>query len=99
MLMPACRLGPTAGARAGGRRWPAAGGIVAISAIVGYAVWILKPSPALQVVRFTITTSGGSALTPSRIDRDVAITPDGSRIVYGGSNQLLVRGLDQFEPA
>ena len=32
------------------------------------------------------------------IDRDVAITPDGSRIVYGGSNQLLVRRLDQLEP-
>jgi eukaryotic-like serine/threonine-protein kinase len=91
--------GATVGTHARRRRWPAAVAIVAISAIVGYAVWILKPSPALQVVRFTITTSGGSALTPSRIDRDVAITPDGSRIVYGGSNQLLVRGLDQFEPA
>ena len=32
-------------------------------------------------------------------DRDVAITPDGSRIVYRGTNQMLVRALDQLEPA
>ena len=31
-------------------------------------------------------------------DRDIAITPDGSRIVYRGNNQLLVRALDQLEP-
>ena len=31
-------------------------------------------------------------------DRDVAITPDGSRVVYRGNNQLLVRALDQLEP-
>ena len=29
-------------------------------------------------------------------DRDIAITPDGSRIVYRGNNQLLVRALDQL---
>ena len=88
-----------AGTHARGRRWPAAVAIVAMSATVGYAVWTLKPSPALQVTRFGIPTSGASALTPSGIDRDVAITPDGSRILYGGSNQLLVRGLDQIEAA
>ena len=31
-------------------------------------------------------------------DRDVAITPDGSRVVYRGNNQLLVRALNQLEP-
>jgi len=91
------------GRRAPARLWrtaaSAAFALVALSAVVGYAVWTLKPSPALQVTRFPITTSGASALTPSGIDRDVAITPDGSRIVYGGSNQLLVRRLDQLEPA
>ena len=58
----------------------------------------MKPSPTPQVTRFGITTSGANALTLSGIDRDVAITPDGSRIVYGGNNQLLVRALDQLEP-
>ena len=31
-------------------------------------------------------------------DRDLAITPDGSRVVYRGNNQLLVRALDENEP-
>ena len=31
-------------------------------------------------------------------DRDVAITPDGSRVVYRGNNKLLVRALNQIEP-
>jgi serine/threonine-protein kinase len=51
-----------------------------------------------SVVRTTITTSGSTALTLSGLDRDVAITPDGSRVVYRGNNQLLVRALNQLEP-
>jgi hypothetical protein len=31
-------------------------------------------------------------------DRDIAITPDGSRIIYRGDSQLFVRALDQLEP-
>ena len=93
--------GATAGTQAPARAWrkaaSAAVALVAISAVVGYAVWTLKPSPTPQVTRFGMTTSGANALTPSG-DRDVAITPDGSRIVYGGNNQLLVRALDQLEP-
>ena len=34
----------------------------------------------------------------SGVDRDVAITADGSRVVYRGNNQLLVRALDQLRP-
>jgi serine/threonine-protein kinase len=81
-------------------RTAAAAGValVVISAVVGYAVWTLKPSPTLHVTRFGIATSAANALTLSGIDRDVAITPDGLRIVYGGNNQLLVRPLEQLEP-
>ena len=91
-----------AGRHAPARVWrtaaSAAFALVSISAVVGYAVWILKPSPTPQVTRFVIPTSESSALTLSGIDSDVTITPDGSRIVYGGNNQLLVRALDQLEP-
>ena len=77
----------TDGRRAGGRRRCA-----------GAAVWFAtRPAPP-SVVRTTITTSGSAALTLSGIDRDVAITPDGSRVVYRGNNQLLVRALNQLEP-
>jgi hypothetical protein len=50
------------------------------------------------VVRTTITTSGSTALTLSGQERDVAFTPDGSRVIYRGNNQLLVRALNQLEP-
>jgi len=50
------------------------------------------------VVRTTIATSGSTALILSGVDRDVAITPDGSRVVYRHNNQLLVRALNQLQP-
>ena len=50
------------------------------------------------MVRTAITTSGSAALSLQGRDRDVVITPDGSRVVYRGNNQLLVRRLDQLEP-
>ena len=45
-------------------------------------------------------TSGAAALTINGIDRDLAITPDGSRVVYVGNRgtQLFVRALDALEP-
>jgi serine/threonine-protein kinase len=56
-----------------------------------------RPVPP-SVVRMSVTTSGSAALTLEGTDRDVAITPDGSRVVYRGNNQLLVRALNQLEP-
>jgi eukaryotic-like serine/threonine-protein kinase len=71
------------------------GGVAAI------AVWlatrpILPPS---RVSRFTIAPSTEAALTISNEDRDLAITPDGSRVVYVGANgsALFVRALDQLD--
>ncbi|MEQ1760496.1 MAG: protein kinase [Vicinamibacterales bacterium] len=55
------------------------------------------PPPA-PLVRMEITTAGATALSLQGNDRDLAITPDGSRIVYRGENQLLVRALDQLAP-
>jgi serine/threonine-protein kinase len=52
------------------------------------------PAP---VVRSTIATSADTALALSGVWADVAMTPDGSRIVYQGNKQLLIRQLDQLE--
>ena len=50
-----------------------------------------------RVSRATIASSGRAALDIG-IGRTVAITPDGTRIVYlGGNNQIFVRPLDQLE--
>ena len=80
------------------RRAIATAAALLLSALLAVgSVWLLtRPAPP-SVVRSTITTSGPTALLRGD-DRDVAITPDGSRIVYRGTNQLLVRKLEDLEP-
>jgi serine/threonine-protein kinase len=80
------------------RAMPVAIAVCLTAALAGSGVWLLtRPAPA-PVVRTEIASSGASALSVQGIDRDVAISPDGSRIVYRGSGRLLVRALDQTEP-
>ena len=74
------------------------GGALVVAAIAGTVAWSLTRAAPPSVVRTTITTAGSAALTLEGTDRDVAITPDGSRVVYRGDRQLLVRALDQLEP-
>jgi serine/threonine-protein kinase len=91
---------PATGSRARSRR----GALAAAAAlIVGGAaaggVWIAtRPGPA-RVTRTTIQTSGATALViASSAPGSLAVTPDGSRVVYTAAGQLVVRRLDQFEP-
>ena len=77
---------------------------VSVAALLAGAVgattltWFATRPMPLSVVRVAVTTSGTTALALSGADRNVAITPDGSRVVYRGNNQLLVRALNQLEP-
>jgi eukaryotic-like serine/threonine-protein kinase len=72
------------------------------SAVVGSAVWLVDRSFVLSppVSRFVISLQGATALTVNGVDRGLAITPDGSRIIYVGNNgtQLFGRPLDASEP-
>ena len=61
------------------------------------AWWLTRPVPP-SVVRSTLITSGSTALVLSPGGPDVAITPDGSRVVYRRRQPLLVRALDELEP-
>ena len=78
---------------------PVAAALVA-SAVVGSWVWFVMRPAAARVTRTTISAFGAAALAISRSDRDLTITPDGSRVVYVGnkSTQLFVRALDALEP-
>jgi len=78
---------------------PVAAALVA-SAVVGAGVWLLVRPTAGRVTRTTVSAPGTAALAIVGGDRDLAITPDGSRIVYVGnqSRQLFVRALDSLEP-
>ena len=83
------------------RSGPSAGVIVAaaiaLSVITGVAVWNLKPEPAAPLARFVVDPSIGRS---GQGDLDIAITPDGTRIVYltrAGGRVLVVRALDELE--
>ena len=69
--------------------------------VAGLAVcvtWLTRAPRRRPLFARRLPRPGLAALTLQGFDRDIAITPDGSRIVYRGSNQLLVRALDQLEP-
>ena len=81
---------------------PVAAALVTSTA-VGAGVWMAtRPADPVppNVSRLSIASSGTAALTINGSDRDLAITPDGSRIVYVGNRgtQLFVRALDALEP-
>ena len=78
---------------------PVAAALVA-SAVVGTAVWFgTRPIPP-RMARFPLTTASADALSINGTDRDLAITPDGSRVVYVGRGgaEILMRSLDHIEP-
>ena len=63
------------------------------------AFWIAGRANPPRPVRTEIATSGEAALTLSNAGLSLAITPDGSRIVYRGATGLFVRALAELEPA
>ena len=70
------------------------------SIVVGLAVWTLKPAAPKPVTRFVMSLAPGQRL--SFIDSAIAISPDGTRLVYaaGPSNltsQLYIRPMDGLE--
>jgi Tol biopolymer transport system component len=71
---------------------------VALTAIGVWAASRLVPPPPAQPMRFAITLP--QPLTLQGVDRDIAISPAGTHIVYrAGSGQphLVVRAIDQLE--
>jgi Tol biopolymer transport system component len=77
-----------------------AGAAVALSIVVGVAVSMFKPTVLKSVTRFTISLPLGQRL--DIIGAAIAISPDGTRLVYaaGSSNlnrQLYVRAMDGLE--
>jgi serine/threonine-protein kinase len=101
-------LAPTAaekGIRALGRRELiiGAGTLVSGAAIAGVAVWNLKPtppSPPQAVTRTVINLPPGRVLAGFESGPAVAISPDGTRLVYaasqGGIQRLYLRAMDSL---
>ena len=79
----------------------AAAGIV-FAALGGYAAWTLKPAPSrsVAVTRFSVTLPEDMRLTGGTA-RNIAMSPDGSRIALVANDQLYVRNLaadEEFHP-
>ena len=81
-----------------------AAAVALTGAAVGAAVWIAMRPDAPRVTRFSLAATGANALFVDPQSRDIAVTADGTHIIYKGgsrgeSTQLFVRGLDQLEPS
>ena len=80
-----------------------AGAMVVGAVVAGSGVWLVtRPPEQLRphASRLQIVPSAAAAPTLTGATRDLAITPDGSRVVYVGNlgTQLLVRGMDSLDP-
>ena len=66
--------------------------------LVLWAPW--RPAAPPGVTRMTITPSGPAGLMIDRLGGDLALSPDGTHVVYvgNGGTQLFVRALDALEP-
>ena len=83
------------------RAMPLAVGASLVAAVVaGLAVWSLTPQPARAVARLMVGTPATEPFSPSE-QQDLAISPDGTRIVYrasaGGAPHLYLRPMDQLD--
>jgi Tol biopolymer transport system component/tRNA A-37 threonylcarbamoyl transferase component Bud32 len=78
--------------------WVSALAIVTLTA-VGTTVWMRKPEPPASqpLARFTIPLPIGDRFTNPGV-RALALSPDGSRLVYAANQRLYVRAIDQLEP-
>jgi hypothetical protein len=71
---------------------------VAAAAVTGAIVWLVMRPAAPRVTRLSISTSGATQFVPSVVTRDIAITPDGNRVIYRAGDQIVVRALDDLRP-
>ena len=72
--------------------------VAAVALIATYANWMItaKPVPSPRVARFTIPLPTGATFSNTGVDV-VAISQDGSRVVYVANGQLYLRPIDRLD--
>ena len=81
------------------RGWQKAALAAALLGVAGaavYAGWLLEPKPSAPVTRSVITLGQGDVFTrgPATV---LALSPDGTHLVYIANDRLYVRALDRLE--
>src|SRR5204862_6458467 len=70
---------------------------VVASALIGAAAWMLRPpTPSSPVTRFAFTLGEGQQFTVVN-NQSLAVSPDGTRLVYVANNQLYLRSMSDLE--
>ena len=73
---------------------------LALAVAAGVGGWVLKPQRPQPVSRLVVSASPSRPVVPTLNSRDVAISPDGTHVIYqtaAGDGQFDVRALDQME--
>ena len=80
------------------RRLPIVLAAMLLVALTGFAVWgVMRPSPP-PLIRVVISTPPGETFDLDTFAPDIALSPDGTRVIYRSvRHQLFVRALDEFE--
>jgi serine/threonine protein kinase/Tol biopolymer transport system component len=78
------------------RAVPVFAGVLLGAAVVAIASFRANPSVTREVTRFTDTLSEGQALSLNR--QGVAISPDGTRLIYTAEGGLLLRSMADLKP-
>ena len=81
------------------RRMVAIAGATLLVVASALTTWVLtRAAPEeLQAVRFTIVPPAAQLFATIPTTRDLAISPDGTRLVYMGLGGLMVRAIDQLD--
>lgn len=70
---------------------------VAVVALAsGFIGWMLKPAPSRAVTRSAITLSPSDVFTDAAMTV-LALSPDGTRLVYAANQRLYLRSLDRLD--
>jgi serine/threonine-protein kinase len=77
------------------------GGALALALATGGVVWMLRPAASTPAVRRFRVTTAPAVLAIANTNRDIAITPTGTAVVYfagqGTDRQMYVRPLDAID--
>src|SRR4029434_10866680 len=79
------------------RALPAAVAALVVSVVSGFIVWTLRPASPGNVMRFAFTLPEGQQFT-GQTRLMVALSPDGTRIVYAADQRLYMRSMSEIEP-